>query len=85
MRRSTIIAATYSVMALVMAVGSSFLIYQAWVWQPAPDTMEHELRLVALCALPLVGLSLVVQVVCDPLAWRVRRLLRRKEHLADAH
>ena len=84
MHKSTRISLTYTVIALIMAAATSFLAYQVWVWQPAPDALGHELRLVALVILPLLGLSQAIQVACDPLAWRVIRMLRRKERLAGA-
>ena len=82
MNKSSRIFLTYSVAALLAIVGVSFLTYQAWEWLPLPDTLEYKLRPVALVVLPLLGLSLVVQIVSDPLAWRVMRMLRRKERLA---
>lgn len=84
MHPSTRISLTYAVIALIMAAATSFLAYQVWEWQPAPDTLGHELRLVALVILPLVGLSQVIQIAGDPLAWRLIRMLRRKERLAGA-
>lgn len=84
MHKSARIFLTYSAMALIAAVAISFLTYQVWESHPLPNTLEHELRLVALAALPLLGLSLVIQIVGDPLAWRVIRMLRRKERLAGA-
>lgn len=71
-------------MALIAVAGICFLTYQAWESHPRPDTLAHELRLVALAILPLLGLSLVLQIAGDPLAWRVLRILRRKERLARA-
>lgn len=84
MHKSTRILLTYSVMALIAIVAISFLTYQAWEWQPPSDTLAHEMRLVALALLPLAGLSLVIQIVGDPLAWRVVRMLRRKERIVGA-
>ena len=82
MNKSSRIFLTYSVAALLAVVGVSVLTYQAWEWRPRSDTLEYELRLVALAVLPLLGLSLIVQIVGDPLAWRVMRMLRRRERLA---
>lgn len=82
MNKSTWIFLTYSAAALVAIAGSSFLTDQVWEWLPHPDTLEYVLRPVALVLLPLVGLTLVMQIVGDPLAWRVMRMLRRKERLA---
>lgn len=84
MHPPTRISLTYAAIALIMVAASSFLAYQVWAWQPAPDTLGHELRLVALIMLPLLGLSQAIQIACDPLAWRVIRMLRRKERLAGA-
>lgn len=79
MTQSTRIAITYATIALIMAVSTGFLAYEAWEWQPPPNTMAHDMRLVALIMLPLLGLSQAIQITCDPLAWRVIRMLRRKE------
>lgn len=79
MIQSTKIALTYATIALIMAVATGFLVYEAWEWQPPPNTMAHDMRLVALIMLPLLGLSQVIQITCDPLAWRVILMLRRKE------
>lgn len=84
MRKSSRIFLTYSATALIVIASISFLTYQAWESRPLPDTLEHALRLVALAALPLLGLSLVIQIVGDPLVWRVIRMLRCKESLAGA-
>lgn len=84
MHKSTRIFLTYSATALIVIAAISFLTYQAWESHPLPDTLEHDLRLVALAVLPLLGLSLVIQVVGDPLVWRVIRMLRWKEQHAGA-
>lgn len=82
MHQSTRMFLTYSATALIVIAAISFLTYQTWEWQPAPDALEHELRLLALAVLPLAGLALIIQIACDPLVWRVIRILRWKERLA---
>lgn len=82
MNKSTRIFLTYSAAALVAIAGIGFLTYQVCALVPLPDTLEYLLRPVALAVLPLLGLSLVIQIVGDPLAWRVMRMLRCKERLA---
>jgi len=84
MQKSTQIVLVYAV-GLVGAISASgFLTYQAWVWQAPPNTMAHELRMVGLITLPVLGLSLVVRIATDRLMWRVVRALRRAECHSNA-
>lgn len=72
----------YLATALLAVACTSFLAYQAWEWQPPMNTLASEIRPLALVIIPLYGLALVVQISSHPLAWRVIRMLRRKERLA---
>lgn len=82
MQRSTRIALTYMATALVVALASSVLLYLAWRWQPPADTLAQQLRLVALCLLPLLCAAQILQIAFDPLVWRVVRRLRWHERQA---
>jgi len=80
MHKSSRILLIYSASALIATAASCVLTYLVWEWQVIPNTLEQVIRPVALIAIPILGLSLVVQIVGDPLAWRVVRMQRRKEH-----
>lgn len=83
MNKSNQIIITYAVIVLLMVGALAYLEYQVWMYQPGPlQTLGDLLRPVVLILLPLAACSLVVQMFCDPLTYRVIRMLRYKERQA---
>ena len=79
MQPSTRIIVAYTLAAFVMAGCIAWLEWTAYLWRPWSGTLEEVLRPFVLIGLPAIGLSMFVQTIFDPLAWRVVRRLRRTE------
>jgi hypothetical protein len=65
--------------AFVMAGCIAWLEWATYTYRPWPGTLEEALRPFLLTVLPVIGLSMIIQAIFDPLAWRVVRRLRLKE------
>lgn len=79
MCKSTRILITYAAAAIIAGLCGGYLLYALFSWQPPPNTLAEQLRPVAFCVVALWLLSLLSQMLMDPLGWRVVRMLRRRE------